>query len=340
MADVYIAKQGDPIRAMANDFPANNSMTMQQRMDYVMEFNKDLIKTPTFPRNDLVILNQDVHCNPILRNEYQSLRTQLQCMPDAAFNGIAELGGNESIILIQAIMEFLKDQDWYSHAGDLNTFGGAGLGATATRTEGFVKALNEIEVLLEQYGKAPNLQKAKLKTQINNAYKELNQRFGNIMQRYIGKASANHARHPAYSSRRAMKLASRGRYMTLTGSTQGRQITSGLKALNYVGKGLVFLDLGLRARNIYLADNRYRQTMMEAAGFGASFYVGYIGGLYALSLALGPLGWIIAIIVIGAAAVSLDYMAKYAAGNTYDFVDMQFQNYRNVPRLQHIAPGF
>ena len=45
---------------------------------------------------------------------------------------------------------------------------------------------------------------------------------------------------------------------------------------------------------------------------------GYIGGMYAVSLALGPLGWIIAIIVIGAAVVSMDYIGKSFGNMIYD----------------------
>ncbi|WP_020410085.1 hypothetical protein [Hahella ganghwensis] len=176
MADVYIARQGDPVKSIAQDLPNNSSMSLEARMEYVMAFNKELSQTPVVPKNDLVILNKDVLCNPLLKSEYQSLRNELQCMSSGAFNSITEIGGNESIVLIQAITQFLKDQDWFSHAGDLNTFGGAGLGAVSQRTEGFVKALNNIEVLLEQYGKAPSLEKAKLKAKITDAYKALDHR--------------------------------------------------------------------------------------------------------------------------------------------------------------------
>ncbi len=332
MTDLYIAKRGELIQFIGQDLHTPKPMTSQQRIDYVMAFNEDLGKGATVPQNNLILLNPDIRKHKSLNDEYQVLRKEFRSLPDSTFNGIAELGGDQTVIMLQAITDFLNDQNWYSHAGDLNGFSGAAVGAVTDRTSKFVDTLRNIERLLEQYGKAPSLEKARVKAQVRQAYESLNQRFGNILGKYFARAKANYAHHPVFSPRRAMKLANQGRYMTLTGTARGMQIMSGMKALNYVGKGMIALDLGFRARNIYRADNHLRQTVIEAAGLGGSFVVGYIGGGVAIGLALGPVGWLIAIVLIGATAVVADYTGRWIAGSGYDFVDTQFHPLPGIRR--------
>ena len=73
---------------------------------------------------------------------------------------------------------------------------------------------------------------------------------------------------------------------------------------------------GFRINNVINSNNRARTFTSELFGFGVSYFAGYIGGSLAVALALGPLGWFIAIIVIGAAVVAADYAGK-ALGNLF-----------------------
>jgi uncharacterized membrane protein len=113
-----------------------------------------------------------------------------------------------------------------------------------------------------------------------------------------------------------MKAALKGRTV-ITNSARARPLISAARGFNYVSKGLILLDVGFRANNILQSNDMGRTFTSELFGFGAAYYTGLAGGTLAATLALGPLGWIIAIIVIGATVVFADYVGKYVGSYLY-----------------------
>ena len=57
-----------------------------------------------------------------------------------------------------------------------------------------------------------------------------------------------------------------------------------------------------------------------------SYYTGYAVASIAITLALGPLGWIIAIFIIGAAVVAMGYAGKSLGKLIYDAGDSLYSD--------------
>lgn len=220
--------------------------------------------------------------------------------------------------LLQAIHQLKQDllpEYSFSEIGpDMNTFAGGAFTAKLARKEGLVQELNAIEELLKQYQHAKGTERVALKPVIKEAYKAVNHKFSAVLSRYISRGGT---KGPVLSARGGMKAALKGR-TTITNSSRARPLLNAAKGLNYVTKGLVVLDLGFRVKNVYQSNNMGRTAVSEFFGLGASALTGYIGGAIAASLVLGPLGWLVAIVVVGATVVATDYLGKTFGNFVYD----------------------
>jgi len=235
-----------------------------------------------------------------------------------AKKSIDDLGADEALILLQAIQQFkidhLSDYQAADAAADTNTYGSGIIGARLSRSAGVIKHMRYIEGLLNQYQLASGREKANLKSQINAAYKSLNTNFGAVLNKYVARAGRGTVR----SSQQALKNAGMNKPTNITNSAKVRPLLNAARGFKYVSKGMILLDVVFRVRNVIHAKNRGRTFTSEIVGLGISYGVGYLGGLFAVSLALGPLGRIIAIVVIGAAVVASDYLGKEFGNFAYD----------------------
>jgi len=242
--------------------------------------------------------------------DFGAIKAEYTALPLDAKKSLDDLGADESLTLLQAVQQFkidhLPQYDVGSATADTNTYGSGIVGAQLSRSVGVVSHMRYIEKLLNQYQLASGIEKAKLKTQINAAYKSLNSNFGTVLNKYVARAGRGTVR----SAQQAIKNAGMNKPTNITNSAKVRPLLNAARGFKYVSKGMIFLDVGFRAYNVIHSKNRGRTFTSELFGFVGSYAAGYIGGLYAVSLALGPLGWIIAIIVIGAAVVTLDYLGK------------------------------
>ncbi len=250
--------------------------------------------------------------------DFGVIRAGYTALPLEAKKSIDDLGADEALTLLQAIQQFKIDHLPDYHAGDAtadtNTYGGGVIGAQLSRSAGVINHMRYIEGLLNQYQMASGLEKANLKTQINAAYKSLNTNFGAVLNNYVARAGRGSVR----SAQQAIKNANLNKPTNITNASKVQPLLNAARGFKHVSRGMIVLDIGFRAHNVSHSNNRGRTFTSELAGFGLSFLVGHAGGTYAVGLALGPLGWIIAILLIGVAVVAADYFGKYIGTLIYD----------------------
>ena len=185
-----------------------------------------------------------------------------------------------------------------------------------------------IEGLLKEYQLAKGAQRVGLKASINSAYKALNSEFGTVLNKYVARAETGKI-GPVLSRRQGTKAALKGR-TRITNSAQVRPLLSAAKEFKYLSRGLLALDIGFRTNNVIHSNNRGRTFTSELMGFGGAYGAGYLGGTFAATLALGPLGWIIAIFVVGLVAVGTDYAGKMFGNFVYDVGDSLYNNSNRI----------
>jgi hypothetical protein len=110
----------------------------------------------------------------------------------------------------------------------------------------------------------------------------------------------------------------RSRRMPLTSLNSVKNMTRFATAGKITGRGLIFLDLGLRGHSVYntynSGGNWQREAFAQTIGFAASFYAGSI----AFTFLLGPFGLIVALLVVGVVAVAADNVGRRLGYGVYD----------------------
>jgi len=114
-----------------------------------------------------------------------------------------------------------------------------------------------------------------------------------------------------------MKAALKGR-TSITNSAKARPLISAARGFRHVSRGLIALDIGFRVNNVLNSNNMGRTFASEAFGLGFSAITGFALGKIAVIIALGPMGWFLALVVLGIAVVSMDYMGKMIGNSIYD----------------------
>lgn len=113
---------------------------------------------------------------------------------------------------------------------------------------------------------------------------------------------------------------------------EGRAVTRFSQSLNYAGKGIIAVDLGLRTNKVYQTyqDNGEweREIAVQTGGLAGATGAGYVTGravaltMTRIALAATPWGWAIMIgssIVIGAvAAYQMDEQGKKITSRAWD----------------------
>lgn len=265
------------------------------------------------------------------RPSFRGLKNQFEGLPSKTQEAIGATGVGESFSILEAIRDlkkewieptrsWRKDDDGYgliSLSSDTNTFGGGALGALSHRTDTLVGNMKTIEAMLKKYAKGTGQERQRLRPQIRSAYENLQKKFAPMLERYLARARhKNKSLNRIYSPGRAIRGSQKGHTTPLT--ARSGALLKVAKHFSMITKGIIALDIGVRANNVYRSDRRWRSAVVETAGFAASFGVGAVGGSMGLALALGPAGWVVLVIGTGVAAVGFDYAGKYLAELTYD----------------------
>ena len=333
MSEIVFVSPGQTIDATILAANSDTS-TLDERIEAIERLNPSLNgKTITLGQFTPFIIPGPNDDEQMCGANFGSISAEYTALPLDAKKSIDDLGADEALTLLQAIQQFKIDHLPEYHIGDAtadtNTYGAGVIGAQLSRSAGVINQMRYIEDLLNKYQLASGIEKTNLKTQIYSAYKSLNTNFGTVLNKYVARAGRGTVR----SAQQAIKNAGMNKPTNITNASKVRPLLNASRGFKYVSKGMILLDVGFRVNNIIHSNNMGRTFTSELFGFGASMATAALAGGYAAVLALGPMGWIIALIVIGVAVVSMDYLGKkfgnsvYGLGATlYNDTNMIFTN--------------
>lgn len=326
MAEILFVSPGPTIN-LADLQSKNDARSLDERIAAIERMNPSINgKSVNVSRFTPIIIPANENDEKMCTADFRSTKAAYTALPLDAKKSINDIGADEAFSLLQAIQQFkddyLPEYEIIDTASDTNTFAGGLVGAQLARTASVVKQMKYIESLLLQYKVATGAQRAQLKPLIKATYKSLNNNFVTVLSKYIERSGKLGG---LQSSRQGMKAALKGR-TTITNSVKAKALVRAASGFRYAQKGLVALDVGFRIHRVINSTNMGRTLTLEAFGFGAAYYTGSILGTLAVALTLGPLGWIIAIIVIGVAVVSADYIGKSFGNLVYDAGSSLYNN--------------
>jgi len=324
---LYFCRQGETIADIVPLLPDNTftaPMSFDERIRQIERMNPHVAGFQVLAAGDVLMLGDEAGAC-ICEGSFAAFQTRYKLLPVQTRQFFDQAGEQDGIITMEALGR-LKDDIDKTYAeygalgflGDANTFGQGVVVGISVRHDQLVDEMRRIDAVLREYAQAPKAAKPALKVRAKAMHQRLQQRFAVVIDARLAHAKGSYAAHPAYHFNRAHRLAGRGIQTPYLGGARGAEFFRYADKLKYVGRGLWVLDIGLRANNIYESQNRLRTGFGELGGFAMSGTVTLWGGALAMSLTLGPLGWIIAIIVIGAGAVIADHYGKSIGESIYD----------------------
>lgn len=326
MSEILFASPGQKIDA-AMLAAGGDTATLDERIAAIERLNPSLNGKPITLGQFTPFIIPDTNVNEQMCGaDFGAISAGYTALPLDAKKSIDDLGADESLILLQAIQQFKVDYLPEYRVGDAtadtNTYAGGVVGAQLSRSAGVINQMRYIEDLLNKYQLASGIDKANLKTQIYSAYKSLNTNFGTVLNKYVARAGRGTVR----SAQQALKNAGMNKPTNISNAAKVQPLLNAARGFRYVSKGFIALDIGFRINNVRHSNNMGRTFTSEAFGFGFSTMTGLVLGKIALMLALGPLGWVVALVVLGAAVVTADYLGKTLGNFVYGLGESLYDN--------------
>lgn len=275
------------------------------------KLNPHLTSFPVIPTYDLALQaypEEEEVCRPT----FEGFRRHYRSLPSPARRGTHEILANGGGHILVGIDKFIEEHRLEERSSTVNAFVGGGAASVAKHSDELVNAMGKVEFAVRELADAKSgAERALAKRRVKLAYAELNKKFSPMLKSYLNHSGPREiVDRPIRRLNRAVKLVKKGVDGPLFSTDAGSRILRVSKVVRFVSRGTVILDLGFRVDNILNAQNRQRQAAMETMGFAASFAAVEVGADIAIGLALGPLGWIIAIFLLGATAYGMDDTAK------------------------------
>lgn len=229
---------------------------------------------------------------------------------------------------MESLNQVLDTYNVYTNTGYVNTFAAGALGGVTTRAANFSESIRVLEDALQEYGKAPALEKAALKPKIRSAYDRMNRQFGHDLQLAALRQQPKGKLGPLKSSNQGLKRAqalakANSNSAIISNADEAFKVMKVARYGKVVGKGLIVLDVGLRVNNVAQSDNKVKAGISEASGFGTSFFVGtavYNQCVPPVALISGPWSLAICLLPAGGAAILVDEGAKNVTNAIYDSI--------------------
>ena len=262
------------------------------------------------------------HCSPILLPGSVTSRSQPfqlpQCTPQEyqRLNSLSAYAGGAATMALAELIDELKVP---SFAGDLNTFGGNGIGAAAQASSFMIGDIAHYDTLLKEYHDLKNhraapatlmQQEAKLKRAFKKMNASLNQRGQHILHKHAGKTKE--------------VLNARGKvgYQSIpVGSQVDVQRLAKLAKFGKVaGPGFMLLDGFFRYNKVAtMRQQNNEKWKREAVVQGVSFLAGIGAGVaIAFMIGIAPVGLVIGLVAAGVVAVIADKAATKGINTLYD----------------------
>jgi hypothetical protein len=224
-----------------------------------------------------------------------------------------------------ALAELVIDQKIADNVGNLNTFGGNGIGAAAVTSSHVLRTIAKYDQAVADYEQlrnhraAPRTLKGK-QMAVKRAYQE--------MATELNRRSLNLLHKNAFRTQEVKNLNGRvvRESIPVQNTADVQKLAKFARVARVAGPGFIALDGALRYNTVQnkRLDNDptwKREAFVQAGGFAAGIATGAaigltIGGLIVFS----PVGLIIGFAAAGAMAVIVDKGFQAALGTTYDWV--------------------
>lgn len=253
------------------------------------------------------------------RSDTVSIGPIQACTPEEQ-NTLAHLSQYAGGAAVMGLADMLWDTKIPDVLGDLNTFGGNGMGAAVAQSNKVLGAINKYDHANKHYEDMKNhraaprmVNAAKLRAQA--AFKEMNQ--------ILHAKSLNYLNNNSFRMRQTTNAAGRTVWESIPvrDTADVQKLTRFAKIGRVAGPGFIVLDGYLRANDVYHSrknndPNWERKAVVQSVSFGAGIGAGiFIGAVIAFT----PVGLAIGIVAGGAAAVGADYLVKDLVGRVYDW---------------------
>ncbi|ARU55600.1 hypothetical protein OLMES_1525 [Oleiphilus messinensis] len=319
MTDVYLCRNGDSLEAICADLATTN--TNQQNTGNPAEYHK--LITAANPHlthsshhslkdGDLIIL-------PNQHQKSSSIATHTPSLTPEARRNLSiianQIGGDATVALAYVIEQV------NAHLSDMNTFGGAGMGAAATKASDFMQALNRYDRAVHQFENLRNHRAApstmqRAQTAINEAYIALQTKFNGelnkVLENYVSKTKTVPLSAGVPKSRTAF------RSMPLKSAPIVKSLATFGRYAKILGPAAIAADGYFRydtVMDVYNSGgNWHRELYAQSAGFTTGIGLGVLG----LTFLLGPFGWILGILLAGTLAVVVDRSVVWGTKQVYD----------------------
>ncbi|MFC4260057.1 hypothetical protein ACFOZ5_13615 [Marinobacter lacisalsi] len=253
--------------------------------------------------------NESVDISPILSCSMEEQRT------------LAHLSQYAGGAAVMGMADFLFETKIPSIVGDLNTFGGNGMGAALAQSDTVLKAIDKYDVANKRYEDLKNHRAAPrmvdgAKRRAEAAFKEMNQ--------VLFSRSKNYLNNNTFRMRQTTNATGRTVWESIPvrDAADVQKLTKFAKIGRVAGPGFIMVDGYLRTNGVYQSWKNGENWERKAVVEGGSFLVGIGAGvLIGAVIAVTPVGLAVGIVAGGAAAVGADYAFKDIIGWLYDLVD-------------------
>ncbi|MFT5084097.1 MAG: putative membrane protein [Lentisphaeria bacterium] len=220
---------------------------------------------------------------------------------------------------VMAVADLLWETKIPDYVGDMNTFGGNGIGAAASSSNFVLKDIAHYDKLLKEFHDLKNhsaaqatlsRKEAELKRAFNKMNSTLNTKGQQLLHKY------------AFKTKEVVNQTGRVVRESIPISSMGdvQKLTKFAGAARVAGPGFIVLDGYLRANDVhsmYKAKNSQwkRQAVVQSTAFAAGIAAGIIIGIIFAPIT-GSI--IITLAVAGTVGLAADYGAKSISGKLYD----------------------
>ncbi|QCF27190.1 hypothetical protein [Hydrocarboniclastica marina] len=202
--------------------------------------------------------------------------------------------------------------------GDLNTFGGNGMGAAVAKSSKVLEAIDKYDFANKQYQDLKNHRAAPrmvnaAKLRAGAAFKEMNQ--------VLYSKSLNYLNKNTFGMRQTTNATGRTVWESIPvrDTADVQKLAKFAKVGRVLGPGVILLDGYIRANGVYHTWQSGGNWEREAVVQGGSFFAGLgAGAVIGTVIALTPVGLVIGVVAGGAIAVGADYLVKDLINLAYD----------------------
>lgn len=231
---------------------------------------------------------------------------------------LSQYAGGAAVI---GLADLLWDTKIPDVVGDLNTFGGNGMGAAVAQSSKVLGAINKYDLANKHYEDMKNhraaprmVNAAKLRAQA--AFKEMNQ--------ILHAKSLNYLNNNTFRMRQTTNAAGRTVWESIPvrDIADVQRLSRLAKVGRVAGPGFIVLDGYLRANDVHHSWKNNDPSWKRKAFVQGGAFAGGIaaGAAIGMVVAFTPVGLVVGIVAAGAVAVGADYALKGWLGGFYDWV--------------------